>query len=142
MSIGHSASENNLLNDIVTPLLFQMYSLTILPWLLQAWLTAGSPVDFAAESLLKYSTAENTVLHNDRWGEEVVGLSQKHEQYLPAPPGFWRENRAAFPDKYSQKSPNSENVVPKDDILFGLKDSTFGGRQRESRQHFVVRLIS
>ena len=127
-----------------------MYSVTILPWLLQAWLTAGSAADFAAESLLKYSNAENTVWHSDRmwdevvaesdrWGDEAVGLSQKHEQYLPAPPGFLRDSRAAFTDGDSSKE--SQDVVPNNKFMYGLKDSSLVHRPRASRQQFAVRLV-
>ena len=93
-----------------------MYSLAIVPWLLQAWLAAGSPADFATESLLKYSTAEDTMWHSDAWGDEAVGMSHKHEQYLPPPPRF----------------------DSKEDFSFGLKESSLHSRERESRQQFEV----
>ena len=125
-----------------------MYGVTILPWLLLAWLSAVSTADFAAESLLKYSNAQNTVWRSDlwgdevvggsdRWGDEAVGLSQKHEQYLPAPPGFLRNSRAAFTDGAQTKE--NSNMEAQEIFTFGLKDSSILHRPRESRQHFAVR---
>ena len=119
---------------------------TILPWLLQSC----SAADFAAESLLKYSNAQNTVWRRELWGEEgvderdlwedkVVGPSQKHEQYLPAPPGFLRNSRAAFQNGNS-KTENSKSGG-EEKYQFGLKDSSLATRPRGARQHDLVRYI-
>ena len=121
-----------------------MFSFSFLPWLLHAWLAAGVYADFAAESLLKYSNAETSVLQNERWGErlfeEAVGPSQKHEEYVPAPPEFLRDSRAAF------KGSDSNHEIS-ETFNYGLKSPSSVNRQergprkeeRGPRQQFSVR---
>ena len=119
-----------------------MSRVNFLPWLLHSWLlwaaTSVDAADFAAESLLKYSTAENRLWNSERWKdrEEAVGQSQKHEQYLPAPPQFLRDSRTAFSaaEGAEQTEGSSSNQY-----TFGLKNpEAVHSSHRDPRQQFSV----
>ena len=109
-----------------------MYSLALLQCLLQICYTSA---DFAAESLLKFSTAvDEQVLGGSP--DEAVGDSHKYgskhllqvfckielihiplEQYVPAPPGF--------SDEISNEDPQ---------FTFGLKSKTPAEGNRDAKQ--------
>lgn len=112
-----------------------MYSLALLQCLLQICYTSA---DFAAESLLKFSTAvDEQVLGGST--DEAVGDSHKYgskhllqvfckieiihtflfasEQYVPAPPGF--------SDEISNEDPQ---------FTFGLKSKTPSEGNRDAKQ--------
>ena len=81
-------NHGNILESFNIVQCFQMYRLAILQSLLPSFLCVSS--DLGAATLLSYSTAvdENVWEPQGLQGQQVVGRSQKYEQFLPPPPGF------------------------------------------------------
>ena len=89
-------NHGNILESFNIVQCFQMYRLAILQSLLPSFLCVSS--DLGAATLLSYSTAvdENVWDPQGLQGQQVVGRSQKYEQFLPPPPGFLDTSQDTF----------------------------------------------